>query len=216
MLLEGKARRFVRAAGQSNSVLRLTGYESVAVAQVEPEGYELSRAGRRFAGGGGGTGTATGRAPVATIPTTAAQWMLWNGEADGGRAYAIEQLTIAQLSGTAAVGGAILWALTTARIAAPTAATGYGSFSMSRSAMNTKAIWADNQTLTVAPVWHVIKANGNPATTTNGGDTADSVNGKIIVPPGFALALHYLSGTGTTPLFLAFAIWAELENADLE
>jgi hypothetical protein len=207
-------RRFAaQALASAEKIIRGTAYESLAVAQVEPPGWEVSRAGYRFWGGPGST--STGRAPTATIPTTAAQWLLWNGESPGGAAYAIETISIAQLSGTAAVGGAILAALTTTTIAAPTAATGYATSSISRSTRGTKAVWADAQTLANAPNWVVLKANGNPATTTNGGDTVD-VGGRIVVPPGYGLALHYLSGAGTTPLFLASAIWAELPSAALE
>ena len=119
-----------------------------------------------------------------------------------------------QLSGTAAVGGVILFALTNSQISAPTAATGYATSNASKAAQGSKAVWADNQTLGATPTWGVLTANGNPATTTNGGASA-MVDGRIIVPPGYGLALHYLSGTGTSPLFGASAVWCELE-IDLE
>lgn len=189
--------------------LRLTNQNSLAIAATEPEGFELARAGRRFYGGI--QNGATGRAPVASIPTTAAAWLLWNGEVQGaGRVYAIEQITIVQISGTAAVGGVILAALTNTVVASPTAATGYASSSISKGGLATKAVWGDNQTLGATPTWMALMGNGNPATTTNGGSTVD-VKGRILLPAGFGLALHYLSGTGTSPLFGASVIWSELE-----
>lgn len=204
--IAGEIRKFaLNALGAYQKSLRLTGAESLAIAQVEPSAFELSRAGYRFFGGA--QSGATGRAPVAVIPTTAAAFLLWNGDLSA--SYAVESLTIAQLSGTAAIGGAILAALTTTAIAAPTAATGYSVGSASQNSRRSKAIWADAQTLGATPVWSVLKANGNPASTTNGGDTVE-LNGSIIIPPGYGLALHYLSGTGTSPLFMASARWSEL------
>lgn len=212
MILEGVIRKVSQALAGTRQ-LRLTHHESVAIAQYEPEAFEASRAGLRF-WGGAGTG-ATGRAPTATMPTTAAQWMLWNGEPGGGAAYAIEMVSIFQLSGTAAIGGVILAGLTKIAIAQPTAATGYFTGNMSASSKGSKAQWADAQTLTAAQqcVWVAIAANGNPATTTNGGQTQADLNGAVVVPPGYALCLHYLSGAGTTPLFLASAAWCEIPTA---
>ena len=196
------------ATAHSPTDLRLTNQGSLAISAVEPEGLDVCRAGRRFYGGG--QGSATGRAPVASIPTTAAAFLLWNGEAQGGRCYSIEQITIAQISGTAAVGGVILAALTTQVIAAPTAASNYPSSSASKGGLSTKAVWADNVTLGATPTWAMLLGNGNPATTTNGGSTVD-VKGRFLVQPGYALALHYLSGTGTSPLFVASVVWSEFE-----
>lgn len=214
--LNFEIRRFAKnAVGGVARAMRGTAYESLAVAQVEPPGFELSRSGRRFYGGA--QNGATGRAPTATLPTTAAPWLLFNGEPANGAAYAIERVTVAQLSGTAAVGGAILLAMTDAAITKPTAATGYASRCASGAGGASKAVWADNQTLALTPtVWLSPKANGNPASVTNGGDTIELVHSPIILPPGFALAIHYLSGTGTSPLFLAYAVWSEFEAADLE
>jgi hypothetical protein len=209
LLLDGEIRKFVsNAYASARRSLRLTQHESFAVAQVEPAGLELARAGLRFYGGV--QNGATGRAPVGSIPTTAAAWLLWNGESDGGASLVIDTVSIVQVSGTAAVGGAILWALTNKKIAAPTAATGYATTSASKSSKSSRAVWGDNQTLGETPTWGVLKANGNPATSTSGGDTVD-VDGRIIVPPGFGLALHYLSGAGTSPLFGASATWSELQ-----
>lgn len=229
MNIEGIFRRFYPLKGGKGEIeARFTGAESLAVAQTEGPGVEMSRAGRRFYGGavgltggdvsGMGQGSAvaaTGRAPVAAMPTTLAAFELWNGEAAGGRSLIIDSITIAQLSGTAAVGAVLLVALTKSTVVAPTAAAGYGSASMSKGGLTTKAVWADNQTLATQPAWVAVQGTGNPATTTNGGLTCDLTSRPIIVPPGFALAIAVLSGTGTTPLFLGFASWTEVE-LDLE
>lgn len=214
MNVNAEIRRFGAVAlGAAEKIIRMTGLEALAVAQIEPPGFEMSRAGYRF--GGGIQNGATGRAPVASIPTTAAAWLLWNGEPDGGAAYAMESVTLAQISGTAAVGGVILAALTTAKIAAPTPATGYATGSFSKGTRASRAVWADNQTLSATPTWWALAGNGNPAVSTNGGATID-LGGRLVVPPGFGLALHYLSGAGTTPLLGASAVWAEIPAAMLE
>lgn len=210
----GEIRKFAaQSFGSAEKILRMSQHESQVVCLSEPDGWEMSRAGRRFYGGA--QNGSTGRAPVQAIPTTAFAWMLWNGEADGGAAYAIDQITVFQLSGTAAVGGVILCALSNEKHASPTAATGYAVSSASKSSRGSKARWADNGTFAATPTWMALLGNGNPATTTNGGATHEN-RGRIVIPPGFGLGIHYLSGTGTTPLYLASAIWTELESAQLE
>lgn len=206
-LVDATVRRFVRTLN-GDQPLRLTELLSLAVAQVEPEGFELSRAGRRFYGGG--MNAATGRDPVTAMPTTAAGWVLWNGEPDGGRAYAIELVTIAQESGTAAVGGCILVAIAPNQNADITAATGYTNASASRGGLATKAVWAEGVTLDAEPTWFALHGNGNPAVATIGGDTVD-VKGRIVIPPKCGLALNYFSAAGTTPKFLAHAMWSEID-----
>lgn len=206
-LIDATVRRFVRTFN-GDQPLRLTELLSLAMAQVEPEGFEMARAGRRFFGGG--QQAATGVDPVTAVPTTAAAWVLWNGEPSGGRAYAVEQVTIAQESGTAAVGGCILAALAPPQNADITAATGYTTASASGGRQSTKAVWAEGVTLDATPVWFALHGNGNPAVATIGGDTVD-VKGRIVIPPGYGLALSYFSAAGTNPKFLAHAMWVEID-----
>lgn len=211
--LLGLVKRFTKVWPTGNRPVRMSNVESLITAKCEPDGADLARAGRRYQVAF--TSAATGRAPVTAVPTTAAAFLLWNGETDNGKSYVVEDLGIVQLSGTAAIGMTILWALTTVRIAAPTAATGYNVRSCSRSGLQSKAIFADNQTLAVDPSgWAVVTSNGNPATTNGGGDVRD-MQGRILVPPGYGLAMTVLSGAGTAPLFLASPMWCELE-LDLE
>src|SRR2546428_345067 len=102
MILEGVYRRFAALrSGKGALDLRLTHAESLAVAQVEPEGYELTRAGRRFYIAYNGTGP-TGIAPVVALPTTAAQWAIWN--ADPSKSYIITYLGAFLSAGTPGAG----------------------------------------------------------------------------------------------------------------
>src|SRR2546427_8778674 len=104
MIFEGIYRRFIPLkSGKGQLDVRLTHQESLATALVEPEGFEMSRAGRRFRSAFNGTAP-TGVVPVVAFPTTAAQWVLWNG--DTAKAYVMNVVGAMQLvAGPTGVGG---------------------------------------------------------------------------------------------------------------
>lgn len=217
--LLGTLRRFTRMAlGNSPQVLRLSGLESLSVNQVEPERFELTRAGRRFIGGN--QIIANGIAPVAAIPTTTATLALYNGEQAGGRAIAIERLGFWLGSGTPAAGATLLATVSTQKIAtAPTAmATGYGVASASGSTYASKALWATGVTIPGAPTpaWiQVLSTLQLAAANVGQGDQLADFCGALVIPPQHALGLAILSGAGTTPLYGISCTWAEIEG-DLE
>lgn len=209
-------RRFVRnALGGSPKALRLTGVESLAVTQVEPSGFEISRSGRRFIGGT--QIIANGIAPVAAIPTTTASLALYNGEQAGGKSLAIEQLGFFLGSGTPAAGATLLACVSPrAIVTAPTAmATGYGVQSASGSGAS-KALWATGVTIPAGAAWFQVASTQQLAAANVGqGDNVVALDGKLVVPPGFALGLVILSGAGTTPLYGVSSVHSEIE-AELE
>src|SRR5277367_6227647 len=83
-----KIRRFaIEKAGISPIVLRATETESLAVAQVESGGTDLTRAGRRFLLGR--SAAVTGLAPFAAYTVTA-QWVIWN--ADANKSYIFDHI----------------------------------------------------------------------------------------------------------------------------
>lgn len=209
LTLQSLVKRFTKVAPTAARALRGSNVESLMTTKCEPDGTDLSRAGRRFQTAL--TSAFTGRAPSTTVPTTTAAFLLWNGESDNGRSYLIEDLGAFLLSGTNAVGIAIIWAMTTQKIAQPTSAGGYVIRSTSRSGLQSKAIIADNQTITDPAGWAVYKPNPNPASATIGGGTTKDGLGRLLLPPGYGLAWNVLSGAGTTPLFLGNAMWSELE-----
>src|SRR4029077_6794095 len=97
MIFEGIYRRFQElrvAKGQIDA--RFTFTESLAVDQVGLPKQEMTRAGRRFYIGYNAAVTCL--APVQALPTTAAQWVIWN--ADSNASYFFEELGAALLSGT--------------------------------------------------------------------------------------------------------------------
>jgi hypothetical protein len=201
---------------ESNSgpiVVGSTQLNAVRVAQLEPPGAELSRWGRRFflAPLSG----ITGIAPVQTVPTTAAHWVLWN--ADTVKTYFFETVGVAPASGTAGVGGQCLAAL----ISAPAQtglATGVAVANASASSTNTSSAACKSSitiTTPAAPKWFPIAETVSPNVGAYPGSGLlinRNVAGKIVVPPGYGLALATLALAGTTPLFIPVLEWYEAKS----
>src|SRR6266567_4497614 len=106
MLFEGVAGRFIqRAVG--NLAARLTGNQSVPVAQVEGEGDEMTRAGLRFHLCSSG---ATGIASATTVATTTAAWVIYNPAGSPVTAF-FDQLGVEASSGTIGAGATLYAAI---------------------------------------------------------------------------------------------------------
>jgi hypothetical protein len=218
MILESVYRRFQAlrvAKGPLDA--RSTFTESLAVAQVEPDGHEMTRAGRRFSIGWNGTAP-TGIAPVQAMPTTAAQWVLWNG--DQAKTYALTALGALLFSGTKGLGGTLLATIFSTPSQQDLAqATGVAIVNHSASAIGSKAVVKSGITLTGpgVPVWTPV-AEDILAVATIGPATA-IINrikaGRLAIPPQKGLGLVVLAPAGTTPLYLPIAEWIELET-DME
>jgi len=202
--------------GNAEIDTRATGLESLAVDQVAADGMEMTRAGRRFIWGP--TNGVTGQAPATALPTTTAQWVLWNG--DPYDSYVIDQLGVLLVSGTAAVGTVLLAALVQQPAVVGAQATGMQVTSASNGDHASKALFKANVTLTqpVTPNWWPAAALYNVSSTavfTVGCENRD-LRGRLIVPPGQGLALSVLSsGAGTTPLFAPYGMHHEVK-LDLE
>jgi hypothetical protein len=214
-----KVRRFVISkAGLSLTSLRATGTESLAIAVVEPEFTELTRAGRRFFLGQ--NAATTGIVSTATQVTTAPQWVIWN--ADPSRSYVFDHIGAIMTSTGAltAPGGIIVDACifqAPAQTGAPSVA-GTVVQSCSAGGFNSKAIIKTGVTITTpaAPTWFNVARSEtiNPVAFTIACINYD-LRGRIIVPPGQGLGIVvYATPTGT-PLFTPVAMWSELD-LDLE
>lgn len=218
MLFESIYRRFTPlTSGKGPLDVRTTFCESVAVAQVEPPAFEMSRAGRRFRIGN--NAAITGIAPVQALPTTTAQWVIFN--ASSTKSYAFEELGMYLTSGTPGVGGVLLAALfqTPSQIAVASGA-GVGVSSSSSGGLTSAAICKATVTITVpaAPNWYPVASNASPNVGAFPGSATlenRSLAGGLIVPPLWGLALNVVGLAGTTPLFAPFATWVEIET-DLE
>ena len=200
-----------QSAGQI--IASASGCGALRVSQTEPAGLELSRAGLRFAIGQ--SAAITGIAPVQDVPTTAAQWTIWNASTT--KSLVFEQLGAYLEGGVAGVGTKVV----VAHFAAPASVatrTGLTLVSMSNSSATSSAFVNVSVTVTspAAPGWFFI-ASDNSANTAivNVAAQNDFVDGKIIVPPLRGLALAVLSLTGTSPLFVPMAQWIE-KDLDLE
>lgn len=219
MIVEGFAQRFIqRATGLVSA--RLTANQSLAVAQVEGEGDEITRAGLRYHMSGLG---AAGVAPVQALPSTAAQWLIYNPISNPVVAF-LDRLGVTLLSGTAGAGGAVLACIMPPKFAPntiPTVSTS-GIVVQNANAISAKSsnlIVASGQTLQNAAAgnWFPI-AEMNPNGTLLGQTYLDSgwdIRGKLAIPPGCGIALAVISPTGTTPLYVPIASWREYA-ADVE
>ena len=208
---KGIVSRFSKQGNGSELAVRLTSNGSVAVAQTEPHGLEMARAGRRFYGGC--QAAASGLAPVTAFPSTTAALVLFNGEDQGsGICYYVDEIHATLGSGTAAAGLSIWCLLTSAKIAAPTAATNYSTQSASVGSKTSKAIWGT--AITVAGAWRSVGGAGADwaaAANFGQGISLNPLPNGMLVKPGYALAITALSGTGTTPLYTFHLGWTEVE-----
>lgn len=215
-MTEAEIRRFVEIQSGNNArPLRMTFAESLAAAQVEPEKLELTRAGKRFALGN--SAAITGIANVTALPTTAAQWVLYNF--DEAKTFFFETLGVYLTSGTPGVGGVLLAALVRLPVvAAPeTQYTGVKVSSLSSPGVTSKLSVKASITVSdpAAPNWFPIAFNNNSNVGAFPGSATienREIKGGIALRPGYGLALNVLGLAGTTPLFAPFAEWIELDT----
>lgn len=215
MNLLGRIRRIARGV-DSERQIRMTNFESLATAQVEPSGFELNRSGQRFMLGN--SAAITGIAPVQVLPTTAAQWVIWN--ADTTYTYYLEELGMYLTSGTPGVSGILLACVFQSPSQTGSSQAGVGVTRTSRplgSGGGSAAIVKPSVTITTpgAPVWYPVASNPSPNVTAFAGSTFlehRNLQGRISVPPGYGLGLAVVAPAGTTPLFAPFATWCELDS----
>lgn len=220
MEISGIVKRFSRQAAGSPRVPRVTDLDNLAVDITKPFKAELARAGVRngvVVGNG-----ATFKAPITAYPTTTATWLLFNGEDDGGKCLFIDTVSFFLASGTSAVGGTVIAAVTKSKQhnagVLPGAYSGTVSGNLSGKAYGGKAVLANAWTIVGGtPLWVPIGVlgSGEAATATIGLGAFCKVEGGIMVPPQYGLALDLVSGVGTTALYGVAVTWDELE-ADRE
>lgn len=215
MDLIATVRREIKVAAGPQRDLRLTTLESLATAELEPLCFEASRAGRRFFFGY--SAAPTGIAPVQALPTTAAQWTLFNGENPGGKCYAIEQLGEYLTSGTPGAGAVLLGCFFTLPASSGASQAGIAIQNASSSSIGSKAIVKSGVTITTpaAPVWFPIAQSDSPNVAAFPGSANLSnrdLQGRLVLPPQTGLGLAVLAPAGTSPLFAPWAVWCELDT----
>lgn len=221
MDLLGEIRRWSRALTGPRKI-RFTNYESLAVAQVEAPGVEGNRGLTRFMLGN--SAAVTGIAPVTALPTTQAQWGIFNNEPIGGKTYYFEELGAFLTSGTPGVGGILLACIaqtpapTGSNVAgcsvAPTSLAGNSAASVSE---KSRAIVKSSPaafTTPAAPTWFEVAefvTLAAPAAFPAGNSAFNRlIKGGLSIPPQFWLGLAVVSPAGTTPLYAPMAKWQEL------
>lgn len=182
---------------------------ALLVSQAGPKYSALSRNGRVF---GATFGTGTAIAPVQAVPTTAAAWDLYNGEADGGRDYYILQVAAHSVSGTLGLGMGLLGCVSLAR--QTTVPTDYASSiksSLSGGPFDSRAIFDQDQTITGGtPAWQLLASRDQVSAVSVGSGLVAVVDGMMRVQPGHIAGFSVIAPVGTSALFGVSVIWAEL------
>lgn len=213
MILEFIYRRFTPLRVAKGPIeFRGTHAESLAVAQVEPAGWDVTRSGRRFSLGYNGS-VPTGIAPVQAFPTTAAQWAITNN--DLAKSYGFTALGALLFSGTQGLGGQLLTTIFSTPVQTGFA-TGLAAFSHSAGGLASKVAVKSGVTITVptVPVWAPIAEDTGAAARVGplGAIINRQLEGRVLLGPGQSLGLVVLAPAGTTPLYLPVAEWMELET----
>jgi hypothetical protein len=212
-LIQGQAGRIGSPTADGTFYTRMTRAHSTAVALVEAESFELSRAGRRFYVGQ--SAALTGIAPVQAMPTTAAQWVIWNTSLT--KSLVFDSIGAYTTAGVAGVGSTVVAAIISLPATATTKA-GITIGSSSGSTQTSVALINSGVTVTApaAPAWRIVARDNSPDTVALNVMAFDPyVAGRLIVPPLRGLALAVIAPTGTTPLYAPMGEWVEIE-ADLE
>lgn len=218
ILIRGQMRRFqpVKAA-KADDEIRMTGLESLAVDQVAPLGWEMTRAGRRVHLGN--NAAITGIAPVQALPTVTPQWAIWN--TDSNKTIVFKTLGVYCTSGSPGVGGILLAALFQTPAITGASTVGIGLSSASGTGVAVAGSGAvvksapGNITTPAAPNWIAIAENTSPnvgAFPGSGTIVNRGIEGRLAIQPNWGLALVVLALAGTTPLFAPFGEWVAIES----
>ena len=177
-----------------------------------PLNSEVVRLGNSYVGG-----STTAVAPVAAMPTTAAQLALWNGEATGGKAYVIHRIGF---TGAVSAGAAIIQQLLVhVRTVASTVITGtaaLGPKSLSGRVSTSAATVLSGVTLGANDgLWHPAgsSVNAGAATATVGLGTDFDCNGLYVIPPGGTFSLAVLCSAAASQTNQLFVTWSEVNIA---
>lgn len=178
---------------------KASGSGALRVAESEPDGFEMTRAGLRFFCGQ--SAALTGIAPVQAMPTTAAQWVIWNPSTS--KSLIFDRVGLLLVSGTAGAGIVVVGAVITLP-ANSVNKSGITISSASGSTQTSVALINSGVTVTspAAPGWFQVAKSDSANTAVLSVSAFDNdVRGRIIVPPLRGLALCALSPAGTSPLY---------------
>ena len=175
--------------------------------QALPERTEILRMGNSY------IAIATAAAPVATIPTTAAPFQLWNGELDNGYCYVIDAVgAFCAVSAAAAINVNMAVQLNTGRYASPAGAIVPKSLCGKPYYRGKGNVKAGSTTVTDEVIWHNV---GNTLvcalTATLGLSIEAPCYGRYIVPPGGMFNVTVLCNAAGSSTFSPWVIWHEIQ-----
>jgi len=209
---------FQTGAGSPAVGQQITNLGAQRVAQLEAQGYEMSRSGRSFVGGI--IAVAGGIAPVADLPTTTAPISLFNSapaSASPPKVLVVKSISFAYASGTLSAFGSSLFAgVSPSKLATALVANGSNIKTQATRGTGSPFGFIDVAKTITAPTWLNLGGIAHGAETTMClSYTVDLSRHPFIVPPGFVLSagvLSALDGFGaTTPLYMVSFGWDECE-----
>lgn len=177
-----------------------------------PLNSEVVRLGNSYVGG-----TTTAPVPVAVIPTTVAQFVVWNGEPTGGKSYVIHRVgyTCSVSAGAALVQQMLVSVQTVAQVV-PTGTGALGPKSLSGRVSTSNATVLSAVTLSAFNgLWHPIgtSVNTNAATATIGVGGDFDCNGLYVIPPGGVFCCSVLCSAANSTQNQIFVTWSEVQIA---
>jgi len=220
--LKGEVRAFLKNVQKGLTTIRMTMNESLAVAQVEGEGDESTRAGIRYSFGW--ISTVTGQAPVQAIATTTAAWLLWNPITNPATVF-IDTLGIDMVSGTGGATPAVflagrkVWAssptLSTVTTANTPAASATGMVTTNegvQAASQSQLLIASAVTIVAGSPFEIVAESPQPVaspTVLTVSMTNRDIKGKLALSPGSGYALNIYGAAGTSPLYAPHGTYRE-------
>lgn len=198
MILEGLVSRIARRS--STQQVALDEFGAVQVSQLLPQYARLAAAGKLFCidmSGG------AGQAPVAAMPTTTAEWLLYNKSTS--EMMFLLYAAAALQGGTLGLGGAIVGC---AAVGVQTAVTGdfTGTVKTCLDGSNRLPdVWLDNQATLVGgtPAWITLSDTG--LASINNNSIYDSVTVRVdgmlaARPGGHGVGISFVGEAGASPL----------------
>lgn len=208
MILEALVRRLARITGSTQPSLGEFG--ELLVSLLLPQYAKLNLAGKLF---GFDTSGGTAQAPQTTVPTTTAEWTLYNNSQN--EVLIPLHVAVIMEAGTSGLGLSIIGA---AAIGKQTAVTSnYASTIMSAmdGSQRSPAAYLDNASTLVGgtPAWVTLKSTDMQGVAGDAveGLAADHLDGLIVARPGGAAAFDVIGETGTTALFYLQGIFAMID-----
>ena len=152
----------------------------------------------------------TGIAPVAAVPTTAAHFVLWNGEPSGGRTYTITSVSFTPIVSAGAAFVAQLLAHVSASTT-PAGTAGFGPEPLDSLASDSRAVALSAVTISNSSIWHPVgtSVNGGAATATIGMGNWQNVRGIYSLRPGGLFSLAVLCSAAGSATCRCFCTWEE-------